>query len=127
MIAGKLEIVPGGNRAFVFDQRSGDEKLYVLLSRTPVEDIDHVIGDLSNESPETPKPDGSAALEANNVIPDALVQRLASRDLTLVDEEKVDQASTANNDGEKAIYVVSKQAGPQSSGQVMLSLHLRHE
>ena len=127
MIAGQLEIVPGGSRSFAFDQRPGDEKLYVLLSRTPVEDIDNVIHNLSNESPGSPKPDTSAALEANNVISDALVQRLASRDLTLVDEEKVDQASTATNGGEKAIYVVSKQAGPQSSGQVMLSLHLRHE
>jgi hypothetical protein len=127
MTAGKLEIVPGGTHAFVFDQRSGDEKLYVLLSRTPVEDIDNVIRNLTNESPGSPKPDASAALEANNVISDELVQRLASRDLTLVDEEKVDQASTANTGGEKAIYVVSKQAGPQSSGQVMLSLHLQHE
>lgn len=127
MIAGQLEIVPGGSRSFAFDQRPGDEKLYVLLSRTPVEDIDNVIRNLSSESPGSPKPDTSAALEASNVISDALVQRLASRDLTLVDEEKVDQASTATTGGEKAIYVVSKQAGPQSSGQVMLSLHLRHE
>lgn len=127
IMPGQLEVVPGGTRAFAFDQNAGDEKLYVILSRTPIEDIDRVIRNLGNGSPASPNPEVSPSLEAKNVISDALVQRLASRDLTLVDEEKVDQGSTANNDGEKAIYVVSKQAGPQTLAQVMLTIHLRHE
>ncbi len=127
IMPGQLEVVPRGTRAFAFDQNAGDEKLYVILSRTPIEDIDRVIRNLGNDSSPAPNPGVPPALEAKNEIPDTLVQRLASRDLTLVDEEKVDQGSTANNDGEKAIYVVSKQAGPQPSAQVMLTIHLRHE
>jgi hypothetical protein len=61
------------------------------------------------------------------VIPDVFVQKLASRDLTLVDEERVDAASTATHDSEKAIYVVNKAADPKASSQVVLSLELRHE
>jgi len=127
--AGKLQIVPAGTQSFRFDQQPGAEKLYVILSRTPIDDIDRAIWNLSNGG-STPSPstgDNSPPLEAANVIPDVFVQKLASRDLTLVDEEKVDAASTATHDSEKAIYVVNKGTDPQASSQVVLSLELRHE
>ena len=127
--AGKLQIVPSGTRSFAFDQQPGVEKLYVILSRTPIDDIDRAIRNLSNGA-STPSPgtgDNSPPLEAANVIPDVFVQKLASRDLTLVDEEKVDAASTDTHDSEKAIYVVNKGTDPQTSSQVVLSLELRHE
>ena len=127
--AGKLQIVPSGTRSFAFDQQRGEEKLYVILSRTPIEDLDRVIRNLSNGGPKsTPEPAAaSPELEASNVIPDAFVQRLASRDLTLVDEQKVDEGSTQTHDSEKAIYVVNKSNDPQASSEVVLSLDLRHE
>lgn len=127
--AGKLQIVPSGARSFAFDQQPGVEKLYVILSRTPIDDIDRAIRNLSNGG-STPSPgagDNSPPLEAANVIPDVFVQKLASRDLTLVDEEKIDAASTATHDSEKAIYVVNKGTDPQASSQIVLSLELRHE
>ncbi len=127
--AGKLQIVPSGTRSFAFDQQPGIEKLYVILSRTPIDDIDRVIRNLSTGG-SNPKPDtgdNSPPLEAANVIPDVFVQKLASRDLTLVDEEKVDATSTATHDSEKAIYVVNKGTDPQTSSQVVLNLELRHE
>lgn len=127
--AGKLQIVPSGTRSFAFDQQQGVEKLYVILSRTPIDDIDRAIRNLSNggAAPSPGTGDNSPPLEAANVIPDVFVQKLASRDLTLVDEEKVDAASTATHDSEKAIYVVNKSTDPQASSQVVLSLELRHE
>jgi hypothetical protein len=124
--AGKLQIVPDGTRSFAFDKQPGMEKLYVILSRTPIDDIDRAIRNLSNGGSKL-SPDNSAPLEATNVIPDVFVQKLASRDLTLVDEEKVDQSSTASQDSEKAIYVVNKSTDPQDSSRVVLSLELRHE
>ena len=127
--AGKLQIVPAGAHSFQFDQQPGVDKLYVILSRTPIADIDRAIRNLSNGG-STPSPgtgENSPPLEAANVIPDVFVQKLASRDLTLVDEEKVDAASTATHDSEKAIYVVNKGTAPQASSQVVLSLELRHE
>lgn len=125
---GQIEMVPGGTRAFAFDQNPGAEKLYVILSRTPIDDIDRVIRNLSQGggTPAPPPADASAELEAKNVISDAFVQRLASRDLALVDEETVDSSSTEAHNAEKAVYVVAKKSDAQSD-QVILSLDLRHE
>jgi hypothetical protein len=131
-LAGQPQVVPSGTRAFAFDQHPGDEKLYIILSRAPIADIDRVIQNLRSGTPshpERPTSDGNSGqpLEAENRIPDAFVQRLASRDLSLVDEQKVDQSSKPNVQGEKAIYVVSKGAAPGSNDQVVLNLDLHHE
>jgi Domain of unknown function (DUF4384) len=127
--AGQLEMVPGGTRAFAFDQNPGAEKLYVILSRTPIDDIDRVIRNLSHGgvAPAAPPADASPELEAKNVISNAFIQRLASRDLSLVDEETVDSSSNEAHNAEKAVYVVAKKSDAQSSDQVVLSLDLRHE
>lgn len=128
--AGQLQMVPGGNRAFAFDEHPGNEKLYVILSRTPIEDIDRVVRDLKSDNrpgATTPAPSGGPVLEAENKIPDLFVQQLASRDLSLVDEQKVDESSTDSQAGETAIYVVSKGNGPTAASQVMLSLNLGHQ
>jgi hypothetical protein len=127
--AGKLQVVPAGSKTFSFDQNPGNEKLYVILSSTPIDDIDRAIRNLRNgQSTPTPQPEASGAeMEAKNIISDAFVNQLASRDLMLVDEEKVDDTSTSAHGSEKAIYVVNKGNSPQDSTQVVLSLDLRHE
>jgi hypothetical protein len=132
IVAGQPQLVPSGTRAFAFDQNPGDEKLYVILSRTPIADIDHVIENLRTgkaAQPSTPPVGGDAGpmMEAKNNIPDFFVQKLASRDLSLVDEQKVDESSKPDVQGEKAIYVVAKGGAPSSNSQVVLSLDLRHE
>jgi len=128
--AGQLQTVPGGTKSFAFDQNPGDEKLYVILSRTPIPDIDRAIQSLKGDQPASApeqQPENGPMVEAENHIPDAFVQGIASRDLTLVDEQKVDQTSKGDVQGEKAIYVVSKGSGPDAGAQVVLSLDLRHE
>jgi hypothetical protein len=130
VVAGQSQLVPGGTRAFAFDQNPGDEKLYVILSRTPIADIDRAIENLRSGGPaqhEQPAAGAPQMLEAENIIPDAFVHQLGSRDLALVDEETVNEPSKSDNLGEKAIYVVSKGAGPDSNSRVVLSLDLRHE
>lgn len=125
--AGQPQLVPGGTQSFAFDQNPGDEKLFVILSRTPIDDIDRVIRNLKGDRPATmpsPSSDAPATLIAENKIPDIFVQQLASRDLTLVDEQKVDDSSSA---GEKAIYVVSKSGTPDAGSRVVLNLDLRHQ
>jgi hypothetical protein len=125
---GQLEVVPGGTKAFAFDQNPGAEKLYVILSRHPIEDIDRVIRNLSHGGSVPAQPaDSSPVLEAKNVIPDELLRKLASRDLNLVDEETVDSSSSSAQDSEKAVYVVARKSETPSSEQVILSLDLRHE
>ncbi len=129
--AGQMQMVPGGTRAFAFDQNPGDEKLYIILSRAPIADIDRAIQGLkgtSQPAPQQAAPEAQTSLIAENKIPDFFVQQLASRDLTLVDEQKVDDTAASDaGSGEKAIYVVSKTSGSDSSSQVVLSLDLHHE
>jgi len=125
---GQLEVVPGATKAFAFDQNPGAEKLYVILSRAPIEDIDRVIRNLSHGgSTSVPPAVPSQELEAKNVIPDEFLKKLASRDLNLVDEETVDSSSPSAPDSEKAVYVVAKKSDTPSSEQVVLSIDLRHE
>lgn len=128
--AGQLQTVPSGKRFFLFDQNPGDEKLYVILSRTPIPDIDRAIQNLKGGQPASspqPQSGNGPMVEAANRIPDAFVQGIASRDLVLVDEQKVDESKKGDPQGEKAIYVVSKASGPDANSQVVLSLDLRHE
>jgi hypothetical protein len=128
--AGQIQIVPGGKQSFLFDQNPGDEKIFVILSRTPIPDIDRAIQDLQSAQPAAPsqQPDESPqTLEAANKIPDAFVQGLASRDLKLVDEEKEDDSKPQADTHEKAIYVVNKASDPASNSEVVLRLELRHE
>ena len=125
--AGQPQLVPSGTQSFAFDQNPGDEKLFVILSRTPISDIERVVGNLKGDQPSTMTSPSSETptLIAENKIPDLFVQQLASRDLTLVDEQKVDDSSSST--GEKAIYVVSKTSGPDANSRVVLNLDLRHE
>jgi len=128
--AGQLQTVPSGKRFFLFDQNPGDEKLYVILSRTPIPDIDRAIQNLKSGQPAAspqPQSGNGPTVEAANRIPDAFVQGIASRDLVLVDEQKVDEPAKGDAQGEKAVYVVSKASGPDANSQVVLSLDLRHE
>jgi len=127
--AGQLQVVPEGTKSFQFDQNPGDEKLFVILSRTPIADLDRAIENLRSAQPAASQQpaDSTQTLEAENKIPDAFVQRLASRDLKLVDEEKEDGSKTQADTHEKAIYVVDKESGPASNSQVVLRLELRHE
>ncbi len=128
--AGELQTVPGGTRAFAFDKTPGDEKLYVILSRTPIADIDHAVQGLKSNHPPAPSPNSSGTndvLMAENDIPNFFVQQLVSRDLTLVDEQTVNDSTGDAESGEKATYVVSKARAPDSSSQVVLKLDLRHE
>ena len=128
---GRVYQVPDGKGAFRFDQTPGQEKLFLVLSRERIADLEGTINSLKQGGHPTAAPaqpaDQGQMLEAAN-IPDAFVQQLASRDLTLVDEETVDQPKADNKSGEKAVYVVSKVSYTKNeSPRVVASVILRHE
>jgi hypothetical protein len=131
--AGTVQQIPA-KQSFLFNDQTGEEKLFVILSRSPIADLDQKIQSLKGspsktDTPAPPTPDsGGQLLEAENHIPDVFVQQLASRDLVLVDEEKVNEAPTASHDGEKAVYVVSKMTSAQGNGsEVVASIKLQHQ
>ena len=124
--------IPGGTNSFEFNQQAGTEKLFVVLSREPISDLDAALQRLkhpssapSSESAQPPQ--RGQILEASNHIPDDLVQRLASRDLVLVSEQKVEDAPKASSSGEKAVYVVAKQDSQSPAHEVVTRITLNHQ
>lgn len=134
--AGRVYLVPNASdESFQFNQQPGKEHLFILLSREPVADLDQVIFGLQRKSSApapapsptntAPAPPQSAPLMvADNRITDALVERLQSRDLTLVKDTSQQETSDAQY-GEKAIYVVNH--GKDAASRVFASLILDHE
>lgn len=121
--AGNLQ----STRAFQFDQTPGEEQVFVIFSHTEIPDIEQAVQALKAQNPgAAPEPkEDSTMMEAKNTIPDAFVQRLASRDLKLVDEQAVNDSGSGEQEGEKAVYVMAKTGDPNQ--EVVLQLTLRHE
>jgi hypothetical protein len=130
---GHVYQVPSGKSFFRFDQHPGKEKLFLVLSRQRISDLDSTIKSLKEPAqPTSTTPDETAPqaplLEAANHIPDAFVQSLASRDLSLADEQEVDEPQKGDQPGEKAVYVVSKVSySKNESPRVVASVILHHE
>ena len=130
--SGHLYQFPSGKDSIRFDQHPGDEKLFLIVSRQPLTDLDAMIEQLKSPAatprPAAPNTGPGAVYEASNHIPDELVQRFASRDLQLVQEQQVDDKAGQANDGEKAVYVVAKAAPAGPGGpQVVAPVTLHHE
>lgn len=125
--------IPGGTNSFKFDNHAGVEKLFVVLSREPIGDLDAALQRLKNPStvPSSEsgprRPEHAQILEASNHIPDDLVQRLASRDLVLVSEQKVGDSPKASSSGENAVYVVAKQDSQSPAHEVVTRITLNHQ
>ena len=137
--AGNVYLVPSStDESFQFNQQAGKERLFILLSREPIADLDQVIFGLQHKTsiPASPAPASAApahdtsaipdTLRADNRITDQLVERLQSRDLTLVKETSQQETKGAEF-GEKAIYVVSKGSGKNAASRVFSDLVLDHE
>jgi len=113
---------------FAFDDQVGAEKLFVMLSRRRVKDIDSLIYEMATP-PDAATPTVPAQPEAlfvltQNIpsIDDALVGRLRNevyaRDLVF---ERVDEKS---EQGEAAVYVAAKEASEDS--RVVVDVSLKH-
>jgi len=107
---------------FAFDDQAGEEKVFVMLSRNKVQDLDQAIERLrkgSSQPAQTP-----AAPEKD--VPVMLAMHMAgARDLVF---EKVSMSDAAPDaaapKAENAAYVVTKSGGPDS--QVVAELTLKH-
>lgn len=124
-------IPPGG--WFTFDEQVGEEQLFILLSRTPVEDLEQAIYEMGKpEDAQQPddKPKPPMLLAQARGIDDSVVstlRRAHTRDLVF---EKVDESATAapaslsGSRAEKAVYVVTKTGGMDA--RVVVDLKLVH-
>ena len=117
--------------AFTFDEKSGSEKLFVVLSRQPEKNLENLIYSLRDKAPKNGE---QRSMLASNSAPvqDELVQRLrdtSSRDLLI---EKVNDdapaagaATSKLRNKETAVYVVNPRAGTNAS--VVADIELRHK
>ncbi len=123
------------NTRFAFTGKPGTERIFLVLSRQPVADLDELIytlhgkpaqpEDKNTSQPEASPPPPRQMLASLRPLDDELVGRLRNavyaRDLVF---EKVDD-STPGERKEKAVYVVNKSTAPDA--RLVADIRLRHE
>jgi hypothetical protein len=124
--------VPPGGR-FNFTDEAGEEKLFIVLSRVPAQDLEKLIYSLGSGGGKAPasaepqaKPEKALMMASNRPpIGDPMVNRLRSdlisRDLVF---EKVDD-ETPGDRKEKAVYVASPDR--TENARVVVDLTLKHQ
>ncbi|MFZ5926498.1 MAG: DUF4384 domain-containing protein [Acidobacteriota bacterium] len=139
IVPGRLYQIPGGEgEYFTFDEQPGEERLFVLFSARPVDDLEELISTLSGKrapAPDRPaRPAPAPSMSASNRYNDAWVDRLRSqvqsRDLvfTKVDKDTAAAPAPVGGGPEAAVYVVnaSTAGSAAGTGRVVAELTLRH-
>jgi hypothetical protein len=130
------KIPPGADEVMTFDSRAGTERLFVVLSRKPLADLEKLIYSLQNENSEPAKNAPTMLAQNFSPIDDSVVQGLRTtyaRDLVI---EKVGDAKAAAASApepsvpperlsEKAVYVVNMSADDKA--RVVADIALNHE
>jgi hypothetical protein len=122
---GSQQIPAGDKGQFVFDDQSGTEKLFLVLSRRPEADLDKLIYSITGASTA-----GDRKLMASAKIDGDVVDRLRgevkSRDLVFekVDEKTVDMTDGRHYGGEKATYVVNPSS--TDDARLVVDVALKH-
>jgi Domain of unknown function (DUF4384) len=130
---GVIYPIPAGHW-FAFDEQVGEENLFVMVSRTPVKDLDGLIYQLkeSGTQPGEPAANQPPVMMAANIPPvdDSVISHLRdevyARDLVF---EKVDDTAPAAGEqapvrAEKAVYIVNKTGANNS--RVVADIRLQH-
>ncbi len=111
-------LIPGGrNEFFQFSGEPGDEKLFVLLARTPETNLDETIEGLQKHQ----------STGINDQIVARLRQDVQSRDLVFTKSDE-DQASADDGTGaDKATYVVNKATNKTPDPHIVVDVVLSHK
>jgi hypothetical protein len=116
------QVPPGDLGQFVFDNRGGTEKLFLVLARQAEPDIDKLIYSKGGATPGTSQ--AARALVARAAVTNAVVERMraqvSTRDLVF---EKVD--GEVDGKVEKAAYVVNPSAAPDA--RLVVDMALKHQ
>ncbi|HUQ91470.1 MAG TPA: DUF4384 domain-containing protein [Bryobacteraceae bacterium] len=144
--SGEPQMLPNRRGAWSFDNNKGEEKVFLVLSRKPVSDLDQLMYDLNQngkaaptaptkktgapkKAEETPAAPPKRVMLAQSIAPidDALVGRLRSQMLTrdLVFETIDDTKSATAEKKEAAVYVVEKSGKPDA--RLVVDIKLQHD
>jgi hypothetical protein len=119
------QIPPGDKGHFVFDQQSGTEKLFLVLSRKPEADLDKLIYSITGASNASADRTLIAGARIGGDVVDRLRDEVKSRDLVF---EKIDEMSvtpsTGEVKGEKATYVVNPSRSDDA--RLVVDVALKH-
>jgi hypothetical protein len=138
IVPGRLYQIPGGEgEYFTFDEQPGDERLFLVFSVKPVEDLEELIANLSGGRPparERPSRPAAPPVMSAGRYDDAWVAQLRaqvqSRDLvfTKVDKQTSSAPAPVGGGTEAAVYVVNASTAGASgaAGRVVAELTLRH-
>jgi hypothetical protein len=120
---GDARQVPAGDRGqFVFDDRGGTEKLFLVLARQAEPDLDKLIYSMGGTAPGssgTPRTLQASASVGNDVVERVRAQ-VSARDLVI---EKVD--GEVDGKVEKAAYVVNPSTSPDA--RLVVDVALKHQ
>jgi hypothetical protein len=119
------QIPPGDKGQFVFDDQSGTEKLFLVLSRRPEPDLDKLIYSITGASAEGDRRLIAAARIGSDVV-SRLRDEVKSRDLVFekVDEMSLQYDGTNDVKTEKATYVVNPSRGDDA--RLVVDVALKH-
>lgn len=110
-------LIPGGpNEFFQFSGDPGQEKLFVLLSRTPETNLDETIEALRNHQ----------ATGINDQVVARLRNDVQSRDLVFTKSDDTQPASDASG-GDQATYVVNKATNNTPDPHIVVDVVLSHK
>ena len=130
MAGRNYEVPEGPGEYFQFDQQAGSEKLFLLFSRVPVQNLEEVILTLGGNDPKPKEPRKQfPVLEASNRVNDEFINQLRSqvqaRDLvfTRTGSEPVKPSGPK----EDAVYVVNQSSVGNSNSQIVVDLTLKHQ
>jgi hypothetical protein len=118
------QIPPAQSPAFYFDEQPGTEKVSLILTRTPEEDLEKLIY-ATGERNKGSNNEGKTMLAKNTAISQEVMgqvqQQMLSRDLVF---EKVDETSS-DGKSEKAVYAATPDTS--SAARVFVDLKLIHK
>ena len=131
IVAGRRYQVPdGAGEFYTFDERAGEEHLFLLLSKAPVQDLDEVIRGLSRPQEPSRPAESLHVVEAKNRLNDDFVSQLrngvAARDLVFTKTDDAPSPATSSGPQEDAVYVINTGSTNLSDARVVVDVKLLH-
>ncbi len=116
------QVPPGDRGQFVFDDRGGTEKLFLVLARQAEPDLDKLIYSMGGATPGSSQAARSLVARASvtNEVVERMRAQVSTRDLVF---EKVD--GEVDGKVEKAAYVVNPSASPDA--RLVIDMSLKHQ
>jgi hypothetical protein len=122
---GESQQIPSGDRGqFVFDEQSGTEKLFLVLSRRPEADLDKLIYSITGGASTTDRTLMAKATLGNDVV-NRLRDEVKSRDLVFEKVDEISQSASGEVKTEKATYVVNPSR--TDDARLVVDVALKHK